>query len=463
MYRAIEIRINPSKAQKELLNSSFSAACFCYNWGVIYLLEKFYELNKETVDKLRAEGARLDKQDYKIWKRVNFKDLSKDFTQFKKTPKGAWLRQLDSNIGIGEVGLKGNLKKADDNFWSSPKSEAHKAMYAHLKKCEKEGKTPWMEFPYTHYKGSPSFKKYSSVGSYSTDGRQIKVDQTRVYLPKIGWVGTYNWEDLPTHWNQSITVKTDGVNYYVVFLCEREPGVLDKEQTGVIGVDLGLKYLATLPDGTHIENFSKDATYTRLNNRVKYYNNRISRLQLLNLRKDENGNPIKNERGKQDIYQSRKLKRYKLLKRKREIDLNNYKDTKMKQAVFQIVSANPRGVVFEDLSIKGMQRNKKLSSSIQQTGMSAFKTKLIDKCKEFGIEVREANRHYASSQLCSVCGFKHTAMKKLSRRTFECPNCGAVLDRDVNASLNLAKAWDLKNEKGENICTPLSTENPNSK
>ena len=92
-----------------------------------------------------------------------------------------------------------------------------------------------------------------------------------------------------------------------------------------------------------------------------------------------------------------------------------------------------------------MQKNKKLSSKLQQTGMYKFKATLKWHAKKHNIKVKQVDRFYPSSQICSNCGNQHIDMKDLSKRVFECPHCGMKLNRDVNAARNLQEQWDNTN------------------
>jgi len=92
----------------------------------------------------------------------------------------------------------------------------------------------------------------------------------------------------------------------------------------------------------------------------------------------------------------------------------------------------------ETLNIKGMIKNRHLSKAIAQQGLYDFKRQLQYKCKFYGIEFIEADKWYPSSKTCSKCGHIKNKLS-LSERTYICEECGAVIDRDFNASINLSK------------------------
>ena len=105
-------------------------------------------------------------------------------------------------------------------------------------------------------------------------------------------------------------------------------------------------------------------------------------------------------------------------------------------------SAKPSYITIEDLNVKGMMKNSHLSKAVASQKFYEFRTKLETKCKEFGIELRIADRWYPSSKLCHECGRIKKELK-LSDREYIC-ECGYHADRDLNASLNLRDAKTYK-------------------
>ncbi|WP_330389788.1 RNA-guided endonuclease InsQ/TnpB family protein [Cellulosilyticum sp. I15G10I2] len=104
----------------------------------------------------------------------------------------------------------------------------------------------------------------------------------------------------------------------------------------------------------------------------------------------------------------------------------------------EIVKIKPSRIVMESLSVKGMMKNKHLSKSIAHQGFFEFKTMLHYKSIKYGIEFVEADKWDPSSKTCSACGYMKTKLS-LSERGFRCEGCGAVIDRDKNASINLSR------------------------
>lgn len=101
-----------------------------------------------------------------------------------------------------------------------------------------------------------------------------------------------------------------------------------------------------------------------------------------------------------------------------------------------MVKTKPKFINIEDLNISGMMKNRHLSKTISEQKFYEFRTKLINKCHQNNIEVRLSNRFYASSKICSCCGSPKKDLK-LSDRTYKCLQCGLIIDRDLNAAINL--------------------------
>ena len=106
------------------------------------------------------------------------------------------------------------------------------------------------------------------------------------------------------------------------------------------------------------------------------------------------------------------------------------------KTVSDLVKAKPRHITIEDLNIQGMMKNRHLSKAISESLFYYFRSTLVRKCKESGIEVRLADRFFPSSKQCSSCGALKKDLK-LKDRVYHCPSCGLEIDRDFNASLNL--------------------------
>lgn len=116
--------------------------------------------------------------------------------------------------------------------------------------------------------------------------------------------------------------------------------------------------------------------------------------------------------------------------------LNDIRTNHLHQCSNEIVKTKPSRIVMEHLNIKGIMKNKHLSKAIQQQKLYEFKRQIQYKCEKYGIEYVEADKWFASSKTCSCCGQIKSDLK-LKDRIYIC-SCGLKIDRDLNASINLA-------------------------
>lgn len=266
--------------------------------------------------------------------------------------------------------------------------------------------------------GYPNFKKKQSNGAYYLIGT-IKVERHRIQLPNLKWVKLKEKGYIPKSNVKSATVIKESNRYFVSVLVDEEPKpILKKYQTEGIGIDLGLKDTLFTPKGVHITDLRKNKRLIKLNKSLKRQQRNLSRKQ----KKSNNW--------------LRQLLKVRRLYRK---IANIKKDIKQKK-VLEIVRENPQFITIENLNIKGMMKNRKLSNSFQQIGLGYIIEWLKWKCYQYGIELRQVDRFYPSSQICNCCG--HKQKMPLNKRIYKCENCGMIEDRDINASINLKQAKD---------------------
>lgn len=118
--------------------------------------------------------------------------------------------------------------------------------------------------------------------------------------------------------------------------------------------------------------------------------------------------------------------------------VTNIRTNYIHQVTAEIVKNKPSRIVLEDLNIKGLIKNRHLSKSISGSKLYEFRRQIEYKAELYGIEVVIVDRFYPSSKTCHVCGHVKKDLK-LSDRTYRCEGCGLVIDRDINASINLAR------------------------
>ena len=285
----------------------------------------------------------------------------------------------------------------------------------------------------------PRFKKKgkSEVGLYFPKNNKTdwKVERHRINIPTLKWVRVKEFGYIPTNAKVvSGTVTQQAGRYYVSVICEVEEVKNHKLETQPIGIDLGLKDFAVLSNGVTKKNINKSSKVKKLEKKLKREQSRLSR-KYENLKKQ-----TKIEQGgvtRQNIHKQT-VKVQKLHQR-----LTNIRTDYINKCISEIVEQKPSSITIEDLNVRGMMKNRHISKAVSQQKFYEFRVKLTNKCKQNGIELRIADRWYPSSKLCSCCGsFKKDL--KLSDRIYICNECDLVIDRDLQASINLREAKTYK-------------------
>nr|WP_032072404.1 IS200/IS605 family element RNA-guided endonuclease TnpB [Clostridium botulinum]BAP25655.1 putative transposase [Clostridium botulinum] len=262
--------------------------------------------------------------------------------------------------------------------------------------------------------GFPKFKsKKSNYHSYTTNNQKgtIYIENSRIKIPKLKTMIKIKLHRKFDGIIKSCTVsKTPSNKYYISILVDAENNQLPKTNKKV-GIDVGLKEFATTSDG----DFFGNPKWLRKSEK------RLAKLQKDLSRKKKNSN-------------NRKKARLKIARLHEKIT-NQRKDFLHKLSM-QIISEN-QAIVIENLKVSNMLKNHRLAKAISEVSWYEFRTMLEYKCKWYGRELIIAPSNYASSQLCSNCGNKSNQTKDLSCRTYICPVCGMIMDRDLNASKNL--------------------------
>ena len=224
---------------------------------------------------------------------------------------------------------------------------------------------------------------------------------------------------------QAANISFDGKYWYLSYTEDVETEVTDlPDYTDGIGIDLGIKTLATVSDGTIVPNIKTFRRVRILNKRLKRLQRKVSRKYLINKcnKHNKTKNIMKLERQIKLIYRS----------------IKNIRINHIRKFVSELVKKQPQFIAIEDLNVKGMMRNKHLAKDIANCSFYTIKEQLIRKAKERLIAIRLVERFYPSSKTCSACGHYKKDLK-LNQRVYCCDNCQEKIDRDFNASLNLAK------------------------
>ena len=224
---------------------------------------------------------------------------------------------------------------------------------------------------------------------------------------------------------QVVNISFDGKYWYLSYTEDVDTQVEElPDYTDGVGIDLGIKTLATVSDGTVVPNIKTFRRVRILNKRLKRLQRKVSRKYHINKcnKHNKTKNIIKLERQIKLIHRS----------------LRNIRINYIRKFVSDLVKKQPQFIAIEDLNVKGMMKNKHLAKDIANCSFYAIKEQLIRKATERCIAVRLVDRFYPSSKICSSCGHYKKDLK-LSQRIYHCNHCQEKIDRDFNASLNLAK------------------------
>ena len=383
MIKAIKVRLYPTRYQEELMFKSANVARFSYNWGLAFLNDYYKEKNKT----------------------LPIGELRKEFTKLRNNSEYSWLKEVSSEIpqqALKDLGE--SFKKFFNKQSSYPKFKKKgkcEISFFHLnnKFIVKDGKVKLEKIGYVKMKDEGRLP----VGNY-------KKDKIKVLNPRV---------------------KFNGKFWYLSLALEVEDTAKEELTNVSVGVDLGIKDLAIVSNiDKPFKNINKSKEVKRLNKKLKRLQRKVSRKYDM-LKRDKvfkKGEVLVKTQNIIKLEKQIKL----VHKRIADIRLNH-----IHQATNTIVKTKPCRVVVEDLNVKGMMKNKHLSKAIKEQCFNKFITILEYKCKWNGIELVKADRFYPSSKKCSCCGTIKKDLR-LKDRTYVCSNCNLVIDRDKNASINLA-------------------------
>jgi len=281
--------------------------------------------------------------------------------------------------------------------------------------------------------GFPNYKKKRNqdVKMYfvKTDAKsKIECERHRIKIPTLGFVRLKEYGYIPTDKTiKSGTVSEKAGRFYVSVLTDeiKERKSSTQNETG-IGIDLGIKEFAVVSDGQIFENTNKTQEIKNLEKKLRREQRSLSR-------KYEE----KKKRGEELRTKSTNIEKNVLRVQKLHQELSRKRQEYVRYVVSILVKTKPRYITIEDLNVSGMMKNKHLSKAIAKQKFYYFKLWLAYLCTQKGIELRIADRFYPSSKLCCECG-KIKRDLKLKDRIYMC-ECGNIIDRDLQASINLER------------------------
>ena len=381
MFEAVKVALDPTPAQERLMLSHAGAARFAYNAGLahvkaaleagekpewsFYSLQHWWNANKDTLA-VSADGV--------PWWRENSKEAA-----------NTGLRSLASALSNWSKSRKGKRKGRRVGF---PKFKS------------KDRETP----------------RFSYSTSGPSEGGLIKGDAKALWLPRIGRV----------HCMENVTVRVNGARvlnmtisrrggcWYASLTVERdEPTVKQAPKGGAVGIDLGVKTLATLSDGTVIPN----------PHHLQADEQRLRRAQKALSRKTKGS--------KRRAKARERVARIHARVANRRSDALNKLTTRLAHAYSDIC--------IEDLNVAGMVKNHHLAKAVQDASFYELRHQLEYKTAKTGARLHVIDRWYPSSKTCSNCG-SVKAKLSLAERVYRCEHCGLVIDRDLNAAINIKVA-----------------------
>lgn len=265
-------------------------------------------------------------------------------------------------------------------------------------------------------KGFPKFKsKHNSRQSYKAiNSVSVDLDNNKVKLPKIGWVKFAANRTFEGRVTSVVVSKTPTGKYYISVLVDNGKELPAKEDITydrTIGIDVGLKDFAVCSNGDVYKN-------------PKYLEKSTAKLKQLQRRfskAKKGGN-------------RRKKLRKRLAKQYEKV--TNQRTDYLHKISTKLVREN-QAIIIEDLNVKGMMKNHHLARSIGSVGWSTFFSMLEYKCEWYGKTLIRIGRFQPSSKMCG-CGYVNRQLK-LSDRTWTCPKCGTINDRDLLAAQNIKR------------------------
>ena len=378
MLKSFKTEINPTEEQKVKIRKTIGTCRFIYNFYLAHNKE-LYESGKKF----------MSSSQFRVW-------LNNEY--LPSHPECSWIKEAYSK----------SVTQAVNN-----------------------GQTAFEKF-FDHKSAFPKFKKKgrSDVKIYfvRNNPKDCLCERHRIKIPSLGWVRIKEKGYIPTT-KDGYVIKSGHVSikadrYYVSVLIEIPDRRTANNSSKGIGIDLGLKDFAIVSNGKTYKNINKSAKLRKLEKKLIREQRSLSR-KYENLKKGEST-------------QKRNIQKQRLKIQKLHHRIDNIRTDYINKIIAEIVKTKPSHITIEDLNVSGMMKNKHLSKAVASQKFYEFKTKLLAKCKENGIELRVVDRWYPSSKTCHCC--KNTKKDlKLSDRLFRC-DCGYIEDRDFNAALNLRDA-----------------------
>ena len=380
MIRGYRIKIFPKEEQKKMIHKSFGCTRFIYNWCIDRISENYNE-TKKTLSSI---------------------ELQKEIVILKKQVEYSWLNEVSANM----------LKQVTIDC-----SNAYKRWFKLIKQNN-------------NIKGKPRYKSRKSKQNCPTRTDRMTFNGRYVHLEKIGVIKLSKVKIDLDGKLMNARLSFDGLDYWLSFGVEyKDVQLEEKPKTEPIGIDLGLKTLVYCSNGNTYEK-----PHTKIiDKKIKHLQRRISKIYqpMIDYCKETRTKFSTLKKSNNLIKLEKELRKYQIRK-------TNILDSNIHRITSDLIKINPERIVIEDLNVKGMMSNHKLARSIQSSKFYEVRKQLVYKCKNNNIKLIVADRFYPSSKTCSSCG-KIKDDLKLKDRVYRCPQCGTIIDRDLNAAINLSR------------------------
>ena len=364
LKRAYKIEINPTDEQKSKIHQTIGVSRFIYNFYIAH--------NKERYEK---EGRFISGMDFSKW-------LNNEY--IPNNPDKKWIKEVSSKATKQAI-MNGD--KAFKDFFKGTK-------------------------------GFPKFKKKKNqnVKAYFPKNNKTDwlIERHRVKIPTLGWVRLKEFGYIPVNSVvKSGTVSQQADRYYVSILVEEEIECNNNNFTQGIGIDLGLKDFAICSNGLTKKNINKSKAVKKVEKKLKREQRKLSRkYESLKIRNKKEGGNATRQNIKKQVVKVQKLHQR----------LTNIRTDYINKTINEMIKQKPSFITIEDLSIKGMMKNRHLSKAVAQQKFYEFRSKLTSKANQNRIEIRVVDKFYPSSKTCSCCGAIKRHLK-LSDRIYRCDIC----------------------------------------
>lgn len=392
------IRIYPNEEQKARIKEISDLYRFVFNKTVAILFSHYHDITEEEYFEMRNQGLSDRAISFKLKdkpkkKSLSFPDMCKIIGKFRN--ENDWLKAIPINIARYAIR---NVFIGYSTFF---KSRVTNLPYIKKKRLEKQ--------------------------TFSCRGERVYFRKEGVKLEGIHTLIDYGSFNPPKGRLYSCTITCNNDDkYWLSFQTELYSPIQFLPREGPIGVDVGMRKLITLSDGT----IYKPLDTKQLEQHRRKKQSRVTKDRNLRLQQSREA-----KTKLENIPMSKRMKKRYIDYRELTNHIWNKRNTYIHQITREIVNRRPSVIVIEDLNVEALRKKFKGSPiDVKEYIFAKIHTQLEYKARWENIPVIKAPRSFPSTKQCSVCGNKYNVGKS---EIYCCPKCGLIIDRDINAALNL--------------------------